>query len=587
MKDNQLKLYFRFLSFFKPFLPQLIVGLIFYTSEGITYTYMLSVFQIQIIDSITTGTAGNLLPIILRLLISASVFLTISCTGLYILFYCISKVDCYIKGEILHSISSQKKPIEHSADYITKFTNDTSLMLSLMWNTSSLLRMLVGGFGGVLLLSMIDWRLMVIAIIIGIISLLAQTVCAKYLKPIAKHIQADANNVHRRFMDIIDGAVVIRMFNISELKMKQFTDEANTLYNSWIISNKINTFRLGFASIEKWVESVGMIGIGFLFMTKWELSISELIIIPMLTQPIITCLTSFGNFVANIQPGLAGARRVYEAIDEPSENLKEDYPNLELYDEKAVLKIENVHYSYEKEYPILNGINLEANSGEFIGIVGASGSGKTTLLKLLLGIISPDEGHITICNQDIENVSLNSRRAQFAYVSQETLLFDDTLQQNIFVGKMDSLDSEINQAAYDAGLNSFIENIGGLNQPVGEKGSKLSGGQRQRIAIARALVRKAPILLLDEATSALDAETEFQILDTFINMPKRPIILFITHRLSAIKNADKICVLDNGCIKETGTHSDLIKQGGIYARLWSAQKPTDSLKMSKLVNLQG
>jgi len=161
------------------------------------------------------------------------------------------------------------------------------------------------------------------------------------------------------------------------------------------------------------------------------------------------------------------------------------------------------------------------------------------------------------------------------------------LQQNIFVGKMDSLDSEINQAAYDAGLNSFIENIGGLNQPVGEKGSKLSGGQRQRIAIARALVRKAPILLLDEATSALDAETEFQILDTFINMPKRPIILFITHRLSAIKNADKICVLDNGCIKETGTHSDLIKQGGIYARLWSAQKPTNSLKMPKLVNLQG
>lgn len=586
MKIRRFNPYIRFISLFRQWYHLLIVGLIFYASEGITYTYMLSVFQKQIIDFITTDATENLFSIVLRLLISAAIFLTISCMGLYILFYCVSKVDCYVKGKILYNISSQKKPLEHAADYITRFTGDTSLMLSLLWNTSSLLRMLVGGLGGIVLLSMVDWRLMVIAICIGIISLLLQTFCAKLLRPIAQEIQSENNRVNRRFIDIIDGAVVIHMLNIGILKLEQITAEADSVYNSWIRSNRINTFRMSFSSFEKWLESVGMIGIGFLFMKEWELSISELIIIPMLTQPIITCLTSVGNFVANIQPGLAGAKRVFELLDEQSEDLKNDYPNLELHNGKeADLNIQDVCFAYNKDFQILNGINLEVKSGEFIGIVGASGCGKSTLFKLLLGIIQPTQGSISICNQNIENVSLTSWRNSISYVSQETLLFDDTIGENIFVGKMDASYMEINEAACNAGVSTFANSMGGLNVSVGEKGSKLSGGQRQRIAIARAMVRKAPILLLDEATSALDVEIEAQILDDLLNMNERPIILSIAHRLSAIQNADRICVLDNGFIKEMGTHSELLKQGGIYAELWHSQTVTSKLNLNVQENI--
>jgi len=270
--------------------------------------------------------------------------------------------------------------------------------------------------------------------------------------------------------------------------------------------------------------------------------------------------------------GLAAANRIFALID--SRPRIADAPHarpLQLARATAggAVRLEDVRFSYAPGVPVLDGITIEIPAGKKIALVGPSGGGKTTVFNLLLRFYEPDSGAIAIDGQDIRNVTLKSLRENIALVTQEPVLFDETIAQNISLGRQDATRHEIIAAAKAAAADGFISALEtGYDARVGEGGLKLSGGQRQRIAIARAMLRNAPILLLDEATSSLDTESERQVQDALATLMKGRTTIVIAHRLSTVLDADKIYVLDRGRVAESGVHAELIARNGLYARLY-------------------
>ncbi|MBQ9016776.1 ABC transporter ATP-binding protein [Candidatus Saccharibacteria bacterium] len=287
---------------------------------------------------------------------------------------------------------------------------------------------------------------------------------------------------------------------------------------------------------------------------------------------IVDLLWDLNNVFKDMNRVFGDAKEMTEILD-----LKDDVVDLpgatKLEVSRAAIDFDDITFKHsDAKVPVFSNFSLEVKPGERIGLVGVSGSGKTTLTKLLLRFADVNQGKITIDGQDIKHVTQASLRKNIAYVPQETALFHRSISDNIAYGKPDATAEEIKRAAKLANADEFIKDLpSGYDTLVGERGIKLSGGQRQRIAIARAILKDAPILVLDEATSALDSESEALIQGALKELIKDRTSIVIAHRLSTVMDLDRIVVLENGKIVETGTHAELLKKGGAYARLWSRQ----------------
>ncbi len=274
---------------------------------------------------------------------------------------------------------------------------------------------------------------------------------------------------------------------------------------------------------------------------------------------------------STIQQGLAAATRVFEILDvEPEIQDKKGATQLPLF--SSQIEFNNLTFRYDNESPVLSNINLTVPAGEALAIVGPSGGGKTTLTNLIPRFLDLKEGSILIDGVDIRDVTMASLRNQIAMVTQQTILFNDTVRNNIAYGDQQAPEQQLIDAAKAAHAFDFIQALpDGFETMIGEGGARLSGGQRQRISIARAILKNAPILILDEATSALDTESEHEVQKALENLMKDRTTLVIAHRLSTIKNADRIIVVKDGLIVEQGTHDSLIAQRGEYETLYNMQ----------------
>lgn len=272
-----------------------------------------------------------------------------------------------------------------------------------------------------------------------------------------------------------------------------------------------------------------------------------------------------------VQQGMAAAKRVFSILD--SETIINDKPNaITLPPLKNNLEFKKVSFSYDKDSPVLDSINLTITKGEVLAIVGTSGAGKTTLVNLVPRFFEPTKGQVLLDGHDIRDLKLKSLRNQIAMVTQQTILFNDTIRNNIAYGDYNKSEDEIIAAARAAHALDFIQQLpDGFDTKIGESGAKLSGGQRQRLSIARALLKNAPILILDEATSALDTESEREVQKALENLMRDRTTLVIAHRLSTIRNADRIIVMQDGRIVEEGSHETLLGNEGIYQMLHSMQ----------------
>ena len=273
----------------------------------------------------------------------------------------------------------------------------------------------------------------------------------------------------------------------------------------------------------------------------------------------------------SLEAGLVGVRMMYELLDtKPTMNTNEGGERLAIGN--GEIHFENVDFSYRQEAPLFSGFDFLAEGGKMTALVGPSGGGKSTLIALILRFYDPSSGRVVIDGQDIAKFDIASLRDEIAFVSQEIVLFNDNVGENIRFGRPDATDAEVEQAARDAEAHDFIEALPeGYETYVGEQGAQLSGGQRQRIAIARAMLRNARIIVLDEATSSLDSESEHKVQLAFDRLMQGRTTIVIAHRLSTVLDADKICVLANGKLTEEGSHEELLAAKGRYARLYNLQ----------------
>ena len=336
-----------------------------------------------------------------------------------------------------------------------------------------------------------------------------------------------------------------------------------TLFQSLIyLNNSVLVFVVSAMAIGFWLT--GAVSVGSIAVV-----IGLSLRINGMSQWIMWEVSAFFENIGVVQDGMGMLIKPHDVVDHPEAG--------DIVARRGAISFENVRFHYGKQSGVIENLSLDIKPGEKIGLVGRSGAGKTTLVNLLLRFYNLESGRVLIDGQDISQVSQDSLRGQVGMVSQDTSLLHRSVRDNIAYGRPDATEAEIIEAARKANALEFIaglEDLGGrsgLDAHVGERGVKLSGGQRQRIAIARVFLKDAPILVLDEATSALDSEVEAAIQENLFALMENKTVIAIAHRLSTIAEMDRLVVLDQGEIVETGTHDELVSSGGIYADLWSRQ----------------
>ena len=415
-----------------------------------------------------------------------------------------------------------------------------------------------------------DWALM--ALIVFPVMIFPVSNIGRKLKKFSHKGQEILGNINATVLESFSGVKIVRAFGLEPRELKKFQNYNDDYLKVMKKNVKYVEMTSPFLEVLGVASSAFILWYGGSQVLSGEISQGTFLAFIVALFMMYTPIRILFKIMASVQTSLAGAERVFEILDLPEEKVREGQK--ELIDFKGKIEFQDVCFSYpSRAKMVLDKINLTVNKSEVIAIVGMSGAGKTTLVDLLFRFFDVTSGKILIDGEDIQNFKLSSLRSHLALVTQETFLFNDTILNNIAFGKKcESTREEILDAAKAAHVDYFVEHIEeGYETLIGERGVKLSGGQKQRIAIARAILRNAPILILDEATSALDSKSEKLVQDALHNLMENRTSFVIAHRLSTIKHANRILVMDDGKIVESGTHQSLLASSGLYQKYYNMQ----------------
>ena len=461
---------------------------------------------------------------------------------------------------------------KHSGKYLSNFTNDTTILFTVL--TGVVVTLFKETFTLIALLALMfyhDWQLSLLAMImIPVAAISSKNIGKKMGKKV--HVSLEASDKFMKFLsEIIKGSWLIKIYQKEEDELKKISMIIDERFKA---IRKVEQTRLGAGPIMEIISAIAIAIVVFFAgyrsmqgaITLGEF-VSFLAALMLAYQPV----RALAGINVGIQEGIAAAKRIYEIIDQKNEIYNdENAPSLKL--KNATLEFKNISFTYPDGTHALKNLSAKIEGGKKVGLVGISGSGKTTFLNLIPRFFNLKHGAILIDDQNINSINLNSLRKEISIVSQDVILFDDTIRSNILYGNASASDDEIINACKFAAAQDFIEKLPNKYETIiGENGIKLSGGQKQRLSIARAILKDSPIILLDEATSSLDSESEAVIQKAIENLTKNKTTIIIAHRLSTIMNCDKILVFDSGQIVDEGSHEFLVKNSSIYKNLYEKQ----------------
>lgn len=462
---------------------------------------------------------------------------------------------------------------ERKGDIISKVASDVQIVQFSVTNTLQVL------FKEPIQLLFYIAVLLSISVKLTLFSMLVIPISGFIISKIVKRLKQQAMQAHESFAKMIGfldeslGAIkIIKAFNATDRIKGKFNEE--NIYYSNLTRKMVRRQQLASPVSQTLgvlvVVCIVLYGGTMILNNQSDLTPAKFLVYIATFSQVMQPIKAIADSFTGIHSGITAGMRVLELIDTKAE-MAEKTNAVSIPEFKESIRFENVSFSYD-EKPVLQGINLTIKKGQTVALVGSSGGGKSTLVDLIPRFYDPRQGSIYIDGHDLKDITLNSLRAQLGTVNQQSILFNDTIANNIAFSRPDASREEIMEAARIANANEFILNTeNGYDTNIGDGGNKLSGGQKQRLCIARAVLANPPIMLLDEATSALDTESERLVQDALFRLMENRTSIVIAHRLSTIQNADLIVVIDKGQIVESGTHQELIKLGGIYNKLIDMQ----------------
>ena len=474
------------------------------------------------------------------------------------------------KKFLLSDISHIAK--KHSGKYLSTFTNDTGVLFGVL--TGAVVTLFKESVTLIALLGLMfyhDWQLTLLAItMIPIAAISSKNLGKKMGKKV--HISLEASDKFMKFLsEIIKGSWLIKIYQKEEEELKRIGMIIDERFRAM---RKVEQTRLGAGPVMEIISAIAIAIVVFFAgyrsmqgaITLGEF-VSFLAALMLAYQPV----RALATINMGIQEGISAAKRIYELIDQKNEIYQdENAPSLKL--NNASIEFKNISFTYPDGTQALKNLSAKIEGGTKVGLVGVSGSGKTTFLNLIPRFFHLKNGSILIDNQSINDINLNSLRKEISLVSQDVILFDDTIKANILYGNALASNEEIIKACKFAAAEDFVEKLPNKYETIiGENGIKLSGGQKQRLSIARAILKNSSIILLDEATSSLDSESEAVIQKAIENLTKNKTTIIIAHRLSTVMNCDKILVFENGKIIEEGKHEFLVNNSLMYKKLYEKQ----------------
>ena len=424
----------------------------------------------------------------------------------------------------------------------------------------------------ILLLFVISWKLALLSIIILPIAGLTILSIGRSIRRKSKRTAAMIAGITNIITETLSSIRVVKAFAMEGYEVQRFFKETHHYFQLILRKAKLRLLASPITETLGVMIGVLLLWVGGLEVLSGEgLTPEDFLRFILLLFAMMDPLRKLSKVNVALQTGAASAERVFSILDTPPTIVdKADAVKIDSFKEK--IRFKNVSFRYESDDKVLKDISFEIKKGSIVALVGSSGAGKSTLADLIPRFYDVNNGGITIDGHDVRDLSLNSLRRLMGVVTQETILFNDTVRANIAYGQKDVNDEQVIPAAKAANALEFINDLSeGFDTVIGEKGVKLSGGQRQRLAIARAIMKNPPILILDEATSALDTESERLVQKALETLMANRTVLVIAHRLSTVKNANKIILLDKGEIKEVGTHNELMEKEGLYTNLYNIQ----------------
>ena len=465
-----------------------------------------------------------------------------------------------------------------TGELMSILSNDTNRLEQFLDDMmGQLLQLSVLIVGTALVLFWFNWQLAFVTLMLIPAGLLFTWWFMQLAEDRYSDVRESVGDINSRLENNLNGIQVIKASNTEEYEDDRVEEQSFEYFRlSWLTLRLNFVYRPGLEALTS-IAFIATFVVGGIWLIQGPpgpftgtLTVGELVIFLLLTQQLVTPLAQIGNAIDRYEDAKASTKRILGLMDLPV-FITDRTDAEELVDPAGRVRYENVTFGYEDD-PVLADIDFEAEPGETIGLVGPTGAGKTTIVKLLLRLYDVDQGAIKIDGTDIRDLTLESLRDEMGYVGQENFLFDGSVRDNIRYGRFDATDEEIVAAAKQAEAHDFITQLSeGYDTDIGERGSKLSGGQRQRVAIARTILQSPQFMIFDEATSAVDTETEMLIQRSIDELAADRTTFVIAHRLSTVRDADRILVIEDGRIVERGTHDELIESDGLYANLWRVQ----------------